>query len=110
MDFIRKVRSVPRRFLYEKAIKTDIYAVRFALIALFSEKNEIFSSMDRVFYKNAQIYTLARFALTLYFVIDLFLDGHGMVRAFEINQSNAKMILILNTERFALLTLLAEKR
>jgi hypothetical protein len=26
-------------FLYEKALKTDIYAVRFALIALFSFKN-----------------------------------------------------------------------
>ena len=30
-------------------------------------KNEIFSSADRAFYKNAQIFTPVRFALTLYF-------------------------------------------
>jgi hypothetical protein len=28
-------------------------------------KNEIFSSTDRAFYKNAQIFTTVRFALTL---------------------------------------------
>jgi hypothetical protein len=49
-------------FLYEKALKTDICAVRFALTALFSFNNEI--STDRAFYKNAQIFTTARLALT----------------------------------------------
>jgi hypothetical protein len=34
-------------FLYEKALKTDIYAARFALTALFGLKKEIFSSRDR---------------------------------------------------------------
>jgi hypothetical protein len=36
MEFIRKARTVPR--LYEKSLKTDIYAVRFALITVFSFK------------------------------------------------------------------------
>ena len=35
-------------------------------------KNEIFSSADRAFYKNAQIYTPVLFALTLSFRIDLY--------------------------------------
>ena len=35
-------------------------------------KNEIFSSADRAFYKNAQIYTPVRLALTHCFRIDLF--------------------------------------
>jgi hypothetical protein len=35
-------------------------------------KNEIFSSADRAFYKNAQIYTPVRFALTLFLGIDLY--------------------------------------
>jgi hypothetical protein len=48
MEFSRKARSV----LYEKAKKTDIDAVRFALTALFSFKEQIFST----FYKNAQIF------------------------------------------------------
>jgi hypothetical protein len=52
-------------FLYEKALKRDICAVRFALTALFCFKNEIFSSTDRAFYKNAQIFTTVRLALTL---------------------------------------------
>jgi hypothetical protein len=52
-------------FLNEKALKTDIRAVRFELTALFSFKNEIFSNTDRDFYKNAQIFTTVRFALTL---------------------------------------------
>jgi hypothetical protein len=42
-------------FLYEKALKTDICAVRFVLTALFSFKNEIFSSTDRAIYKNTQL-------------------------------------------------------
>ena len=68
MEFIRKARTVPYRdaFLYGKAIKTNIYAVRFALTALFSFKNKIFSSTDRAFYKNAQLSTPVRFALTLF--------------------------------------------
>jgi hypothetical protein len=52
-------------FLYEKPIKTDIYAVHFVLIALFSFNNEIFISTLRAFYKNAQIFTSVRLALTL---------------------------------------------
>ncbi len=52
--------------LYEKSLKIDIYAERFALTALFSCKNEIFSSADRAFYKNAQIFTPVWFALTLF--------------------------------------------
>jgi len=59
-------------FLYEKSLKIDIYAERFALTALFSCKNEIFSSADRAFSKNAQIYTPVRFALTLFLGFDLF--------------------------------------
>ena len=35
-------------------------------------KNEIFSSGDRAFYKNAQIYTPVRFALNAFLRIDLF--------------------------------------
>ncbi len=35
-------------------------------------KNEIFSSADRAFYKNAQIFNPVRFALTLCFRIDLY--------------------------------------
>ena len=50
-------------------------------------KNEIFISADRAFYKNAQIYTPARLALTDCFRIYLFYDNRGTVRAFEINQS-----------------------
>jgi hypothetical protein len=36
MEFIRKARTVPRSVFYEKALKADICAVRFALTALFS--------------------------------------------------------------------------
>jgi len=49
---------------------------------------------------------MVRLALALSFVIDLYLDDRGMICAFEINQSNAKTILILNTARLALLTFL----
>jgi hypothetical protein len=38
VEFIRKARTTPRSVLYEKALKTDICAVRFALTALFSFK------------------------------------------------------------------------
>jgi hypothetical protein len=38
-------------FLYEKALKADIHAVRFALITVFSFINEIFSSKLRAFTK-----------------------------------------------------------
>jgi hypothetical protein len=44
-------------FLFEKSVKIDINAVRFALTALFSFKNEIFSITERAFYKNAQYFT-----------------------------------------------------
>jgi hypothetical protein len=53
-------------FLYEKALKTDICAERFALITVFSFKNRIFSSTLRAFYKNAQFFTTVRLALTLF--------------------------------------------
>jgi hypothetical protein len=55
MDASLWVKREPSRdaFLYEKSLKTDIYADQSALIALFSCKNEIFSSTDRTFYKNA---------------------------------------------------------
>jgi len=36
-------------------------------------KNEIFSSADRVFYKNAQIYTPVRFAVTLFLELICFM-------------------------------------
>jgi hypothetical protein len=49
-------------------------------------KNEIFSSADRAFYKNAKIYTPVRFALMLFFRIDLFYVNRGTVCAFKINQ------------------------
>jgi hypothetical protein len=49
MEFIRKARTVRDEFLHEKSLKIDIYAERFALKALFSCKNEIFSRTDRVF-------------------------------------------------------------
>jgi hypothetical protein len=48
-------------FSYEKAIKTDIYEVRFALIIVFSFKNYIISSTLRALYKNAQIFTPVRY-------------------------------------------------
>ncbi len=44
-------------FLYEKSVKIDIYAVRYALTALLALKNEIFSITERAFYKNAQYFT-----------------------------------------------------
>ena len=48
-------------------------------------KNEIFSSTDLDFYKNAHIFTPVRLALMLFFGIDLFLDSRGTFRPFEIN-------------------------
>jgi hypothetical protein len=43
VEFIRKARTAYRdAFLYEKSIKTDIYAVRFALLTLFSFKKRNF--------------------------------------------------------------------
>ena len=55
-------------FLYEEALKRDICAVQHYLAL----KNEIFSSKDRAFYKNAQIFTPVRLELTLLLRIDLF--------------------------------------
>jgi hypothetical protein len=49
--------------------------------------NEIFSSTDRAFYKNAQIFTTIRLALTLFLELICFKDNRGTNRAFEINQS-----------------------
>ena len=45
-----------------------------------------------------------------FFLNNLFKDSRGTVRAFEINQLNAKTVFILNTVQFALLTFLAGKR
>jgi hypothetical protein len=66
-NLLEKRKPYRDAFLYEKARKTNICAVRFALKALFSFKNEIFSSTDRTFYKNAQIFTTVRLALTFFF-------------------------------------------
>jgi hypothetical protein len=52
----------------------------------FALKNEIFNSTDLAFYKNAQIFTKERFALTLFLLIDLFYDNRGTVRAFDFLQ------------------------
>jgi hypothetical protein len=65
-NLLEKREPYREAFLYEKALKTDICAVRFALTALFSFKNEIFSSTDRAYYKNAHIFTTVRFAITLF--------------------------------------------
>ncbi len=46
-------------------------------------KNEIFSSTLRALYRNAQIVTPVRFALTLF----LSIDNRGTVCVFKINQS-----------------------
>jgi hypothetical protein len=63
MESFKKARSV----LYKKALKTNIYAVRFALITVFSfKKNEIFSRTLRAFYKNAQFFQTVRLAPTLF--------------------------------------------
>jgi hypothetical protein len=106
-NLLEKREPYREAFLYEKAIKTDICAVRFALTAL---KNEIFSSTDRAFYKNAQIFTTARLALTLFLELICFkIIAERFALLKSINQ-NAKTVFILNTVRFALLTFLAEKR
>jgi hypothetical protein len=68
-SFLEKRESFRKSFLYEKALKTDIYVVRFALTALFSFKNEIFSSTDfhsgtaRANAKSVLILNTVRFAL-----------------------------------------------
>jgi hypothetical protein len=81
MEFLEKRKPYREAFLFEKALKTDIYAVRFALTALFSFKNEIFNSTLPAFYKNAQIFTTAR--ANAFLRIDLFENNRGTVRAFE---------------------------
>jgi hypothetical protein len=51
-------------FLYENALKTDIYAVRFALTALFSfKKRNFLAAWIALFTKNAQF---SRFRLALF--------------------------------------------
>ncbi len=65
-NLLEKCKPFRDTFLYEKSSIIDIYAVRFALESLFSCKNEIFSSTDRDFYKNATIYTPVQLALTLF--------------------------------------------
>jgi hypothetical protein len=45
-------------FLYEEALKTDICAVCFALTALFSFKNEIFSGTDRALFTKTLRFSL----------------------------------------------------
>jgi hypothetical protein len=47
-------------FSHQKALKTDIYAVRFAL------RWSYLAARIRALYKNAQIITPVRFALTLF--------------------------------------------
>jgi hypothetical protein len=73
-------------------------------------KTEIFSSTDRAFYKNAQIFTTVRLALTLFLELICFkiiADRFALLK--YINQ-NAKTVSILNTVRFTLLSFLAKKR
>jgi hypothetical protein len=65
-------------------------------------KNEIFSSTDRAFYKNAQIFTTVRLALTLFLELICFkIIAERFALLKQINQ-NAKTVLILNTVPFAL--------
>jgi hypothetical protein len=56
---------------YMKKLRTDIHAVRFALTALFSFKNEIFSRSGRAFYKNGQIFTPVKLFLELSCFLEL---------------------------------------
>jgi hypothetical protein len=74
-------------------------------------KNKIFSSTDRAFYKNTQYFTTVRLALTLLLELIRFKIIAERFRAFE-NKSikTPKMVFILKTVQFALLTFLAEKR
>jgi hypothetical protein len=60
-NLLEKREPYSEAFLYEEALKRDICAVQHYLAL----KNEIFSSTDRAFYKNAQIFTTVRLALTL---------------------------------------------
>jgi hypothetical protein len=50
-------------------------------------KNEIFSSTDRAYYKNAQIFYYGTVRANAFLRTDLFEDNRGTVRAFEINKS-----------------------
>ncbi len=59
-------------FLYEKSLKIDIMQNGSCLKHYLAVKNEFFSSADRAFYKNAQIFTPVRFAQTLFFKNDLY--------------------------------------
>jgi len=88
IEFVRKARTVPRWVFIRKIIKKQIFVRNGSHKYYLAVKNENFSSTDRNFYKNAQIYTPVRLALTLFLGIDLFLDDCGTICAFEINQSN----------------------
>ena len=85
MEFIRKARTVPRCVLYEKAIKTDIYAVRFALLTLFSFKKRNFMQYASRLLQKRPIFHYGAARANAFFRIDLFLNNRGTVRAFEIN-------------------------
>jgi hypothetical protein len=87
LNLLEKREPFHEAFLIEKAIKTDIFAVHFALITVFSFKKEIFSSRLSAFYKTSQIFTTVRLALTLFLEFICFKKNRGTVRAFEINQS-----------------------
>jgi hypothetical protein len=96
-SLLEKRESYRDEFLHEKSLKIDIYAERFALTSLFS-------CADRAFYKNAQIYTPIRFALTRFNII-----AHRFALLFEINQ-NAETVFIFKYDTARAYDLFAEKR
>jgi hypothetical protein len=86
VEFIRKARTAYRdAFLYEKAIKTDIYAVRFALLTLFSFKKRNFKQYASRLLQKRPLFHYGAARANAFFRIDLFLNNRGTVRAFEIN-------------------------
>jgi hypothetical protein len=85
MEYIRKARTVPR-CVFEKAIKTDIYAVRFALITVFSFKKPNILAVRFALFQKCLIFLYGTARANAFFRIDFFKDNRGTVRAFEINQ------------------------
>jgi hypothetical protein len=74
-------------FLYKKALKTDICAVRFALKTVFSFKKRNFKRYGSRFLQKRSDFHYGTACTNAFFIIDLFKDNRGTVRAFEINQS-----------------------
>jgi hypothetical protein len=57
-------------------------------------KNEIFSSADRAFYKNAQFFTTVRFALTLFLELICFKIIAGRFALLKFINQNARTVFI----------------